>query len=927
MTVYVEKYVKAMAAKNNLPLSRGRETKGQQSVFPLFQHLKTTTTTATGTTMTDKEKVAAEEEEEETGQGLETSPDEPDVFMDFEDDSTLDQDQAEDIFDFQETRMATLLRTELDDRMSKGDQSRGNAPAGTTHMARYILSQFNHRKTKKQDESDEPKTEAYLQSQRRYRKFFAPGEITFTFPKEASTKLPSPHYHALQKTSYIHVDWEMSHPGTALHCYNCKKQEPSVEAKLVHDRTNFSKTWNLFPVFDQSGSIIWASVMVYVCSVCKTRYPGNDGRVLQMLDPPVRDAYPVHPRYAAEGATFHLTKKLSDDLDDSLLTYGNADYFCRKMHDRKLRAYEEKAINYYTCDKSSPHQDYIEMSDWIGDYPPDGKALRSLHETAEQSSLTVTGISNFQRHKLEIQMVGCLLVFAIDWTFAVIRNYFQSSAKACFTCMNENGEVCNLALVSTTKVEEVAHLVEQTRRRPNFKPKAIFTDTWPHNQDFWFMIFGAIKGCLGIFHFMKRIVDTLRPNHHKYWEAMIALKDAIYAYRREDYRKLLCSLKTGTMAKDKKCYTDQEINELRHSKKWKQRYAKFLRKMLNSGPDISQRLIQWRDSFANLVDPATGNKLFTADTHPSVENQIKHVEHIQFPDGVEMYREIRPGPRSTHNLSTYRSVNPEPMLESWHGRFAHMGNTGMNDMLADIIHLRGAAEGNVKVRHKLSMLDGGGGSAPTTTDKLLLPPAYLRDHPVLKDHCLGGVINDLAAKVGSKLPYQNLREIEEDNGEVFLSEYHREQMKRNVSLLDRPDARTKRCGCKSCGRNPVLILNEATERVAREKDAFDRVVTEMESFDISTGASQTLTLVSTKAQYVFREGSNVAVPITPIAPHPQIVPPSVQVHQHQFADNAICCMPFLEYEAQRKRNGKCKPGPKPHSRECRHYKKRKGKKK
>ncbi len=157
-------------------------------------------------------------------------------------------------------------------------------------MARYILSQFNHRKTKKQDESDEPKTEAYLQSQRRYRKFFAPGEITFTFPKEASTKLPSPHYHALQKTSYIHVDWEMSHPGTALHCYNCKKQEPSVEAKLVHDRTNFSKTWNLFPVFDQSGSIIWASVMVYVCSVCKTRYPGNDGRVLQMLDPPVRDA-------------------------------------------------------------------------------------------------------------------------------------------------------------------------------------------------------------------------------------------------------------------------------------------------------------------------------------------------------------------------------------------------------------------------------------------------------------------------------------------------------------------------------------------------------------------------------------------------------------------------------------------------------------
>jgi hypothetical protein len=137
------------------------------------------------------------------------------------------------------------------------------------------------------------------------------------------------------------------------------------------------------------------------------------------------------------------------------------------------------------------------------------------------------------------------------------------------------------------------------------------------------------------------------------------------------------------MAQSKKCYTDNEIKELRHSKKFKQRYAKCLRKILNSAPDISQRLIDWKDTFKEQVDPRTGQKLFTSDTKSAVENQMTHAEDIQFPE-TEMYRSVPPGPKSrlTHNLSTYRSMNPEPMLESWHGRFAYFGNTGMQPGLA-----------------------------------------------------------------------------------------------------------------------------------------------------------------------------------------------------------------------------------------------------
>jgi hypothetical protein len=124
-------------------------------------------------------------------------------------------------------------------------------------------------------------------------------------------------------------------------------------------------------------------------------------------------------------------------------------------------------------------------------------------------------------------------------------------------------------------------------------------------------------------------------------------------------------------------------------------------------------------------------------SHPTTSqqsrsNQLEHVEDIQFPPKMEMHRTIPPGPRSTHNLSLCHSINPEPMLESWHGRFAHMGNTGMRPGLADCLHLRGACEGNVVVRHKLSVMNED--SVLATLADPPEPPRHLRDRPVLKDH-------------------------------------------------------------------------------------------------------------------------------------------------------------------------------------------------
>ena len=98
------------------------------------------------------------------------------------------------------------------------------------------------------------------------------------------------------------------------------------------------------------------------------------------------------------------------------------------------------------------------------------------------------------------------------------------------------------------------------------------------------MIVRSIKACLSLFHFMKRMVDTLRTHHCMYWQAIIALKEAIYQYVSDHYEQLLLlSLRNGTIARDKKRYTPEEIKELRHSKKFKQQCAKYLRKVLNRG--------------------------------------------------------------------------------------------------------------------------------------------------------------------------------------------------------------------------------------------------------------------------------------------------------------------------------------------------------
>jgi hypothetical protein len=179
---------------------------------------------------------------------------------------------------------------------------------------------------------------------------------------------------------------------------------------------------------------------------------------------------------------------------------------------------------------------------------------------------------------------------------------------------------------------------------------------------------------------------------------------------------------------------------------------------------------------------------------------MAHMQDIQFPNGVEMYQEIKPGPRSTHGLSKWISSNPGPALESWHGRFANFWNTGMAAGLSDCLHLKRTAEGNVKICHVLAIQE----------DEMVNEwlPSHHREIPALKDHLLGSFINELALKAArcGKIPFPKARPLRPPNGETFLSEYFYAQKARNESQQDKPDQKTKRFRFTVCGK--TLLTND-----------------------------------------------------------------------------------------------------------------------
>jgi len=98
-----------------------------------------------------------------------------------------------------------------------------------------------------------------------------------------------------------------------------------------------------------------------------------------------------------------------------------------------------------------------------------------------------------------------------------------------------------------------------------FQPKVKYSDTWPNKKEFWTSVCPGIEGRLGLFHYQKRIISTLRKKHVDHNEAVTHLLAALYEYCSKDYEKLLSALKKGTMSRSGKRYSSDEISEMKRT--------------------------------------------------------------------------------------------------------------------------------------------------------------------------------------------------------------------------------------------------------------------------------------------------------------------------------------------------------------------------
>jgi hypothetical protein len=269
------------------------------------------------------------------------------------------------------------------------------------------------------------------------------------------------------------------------------------------------------------------------------------------------------------------------------------------------------------------------------------------------------------------------------------------------------------------------------------------------------------------------------------------MKKCVYQYNQQDEGPLVSALLMGKF--NNKSLTLDDIDALRHSKRWKQRYGTFLRKVIHQETTIKANLQKWITSYKDVVDPS-GRPVFTKNTVKVTEDQLEKVGHVVDVGGIEMYQEIPPSTKSTHNLPKWQSNRPESSLEHVHGFLAHFPNTGMNKRMADTLTLGGAAEYNVKQRWKCGINE----------KKLNKVAIGIPRAPRYYDHSFLQYLNKEAKRCGLSPVFADVHQIEHDNGEVFLSKYFEQQMARNKPIAIQ-DAKTKLCICSTCAIVPESI--------------------------------------------------------------------------------------------------------------------------
>ena len=149
------------------------------------------------------------------------------------------------------------------------------------------------------------------------------------------------------------------------------------------------------------------------------------------------------------------------------------------------------------------------------------------------------------------------------------------------------------------------------------------------------------------------------------------------------------ALRAGTLGSNRQPMSDDDIKKIRHSKQWKSRYDKYLRKVFRSEAEIYSYLDRWIQTWDGHEDSCS-RRIFSSATIKATREQMRKVKYVLDSKNATIYSPVPPSQDSPHNLTVWRTNRPESSLEKFHEHLAHFGNG------ADVN--RGLSRGQTRLR-------------------------------------------------------------------------------------------------------------------------------------------------------------------------------------------------------------------------------------
>jgi len=258
-----------------------------------------------------------------------------------------------------------------------------------------------------------------------------------------------------------------------------------------------------------------------------------------------RSALPLEAQYSTSSSDYYIGKGFTRFADFEMVRLEGGENEVRKLEVCLAALYDNDRCDYYdhirawrkgpNGDCVSQFPNFISFPRWLGraDGVPGGGTFRNVFENAQYAKGSAGPESSLHEYRTRqiqsVSVIGSDCYISTDHTFQGAKNFAISEATAIWNCITGWLRVVILVLCRGTGVRELIHAIECAMHRHKFGPLMHTTDTWPANRTLFETQWVGTIGRLGLFHWMKRILDSLNPGHEKLSAARKALRTRIIA--------------------------------------------------------------------------------------------------------------------------------------------------------------------------------------------------------------------------------------------------------------------------------------------------------------------------------------------------------------------------------------------------------------